>query len=58
MLIKLLNIYKITLLLNNIWKLVLIKKFKRIFKLVAKEIAYNKINKLVTIRTLVTTKIK
>ena len=58
MLIKLLNIYKIALLLNNIQKLALIEKFKGIFKLVAKEITYNKINRLVTIKALITTKVK
>ena len=47
-----------TLLLNNIQKLALIEKFKGIFKLVAKEITYNKINRLVTIKILITTKVK
>ena len=34
------------------------EKFKEIFKLVAKEIAYSKIGELVTIRALVTTKVR
>ena len=58
MLIKLLNIYKITLLLNNTQKLALIEKFKIFFKIVAKEITYNKIDRLVTIKVLITTKIR
>ena len=34
------------------------EKFKGIFKLVAKEITYNKIGRLVTIRVLVITKVR
>ena len=39
------------------WKLALIEKFKKFFKIVAREITYNKIDKLVIIKVLVTIEI-
>ena len=35
------------------WKLALIKKFKRLFTLVAREIAWNKLGELATINNII-----